>query len=348
MAPAYVGSLVLRVPAAMVPTVWNASPRAVYFASATPCIIALVAFCTWLAAQPRTNGGITWASRLGPLMLCILNPIFVVALLGGHPEEILGAVLCVAAVVTATRGRAGWAGFLIGLAVVNKSWALVAVPVVLVSLPAGRRRAALIAAATVAVVMIPATALHGGGITDGSVGTGIGTIFNPPQLLWWFGSHSWIAGHARFLIIAVAICCAAAWWPRARSASARSSDPLLLLAMVLLLRAALDPWNNLYYHVPFLLALIAYEVRSGRMASLGFIYTFVVLIVVPIGGLPHMSHDLRAAVYACVVLPTFAALAWRLYAPWELREVARSKASLVRSRFRGTGARNSQLFARES
>ena len=47
---------------------------------------------------------------------------------GGHPEDILGAVLCVLSVLLALRGYGKTAGFVLAVAVINKSWALVIVP----------------------------------------------------------------------------------------------------------------------------------------------------------------------------------------------------------------------------
>jgi hypothetical protein len=322
LGPAYVGSLVLRAPFALIPSAWGGGSRAVYFASALPCLIAMVLFCTWLGAQPRRNGKIGWGSRINPIVLCIFNPVVLIALLGGHPEEILGAVLCAGGVALAANGNVGWAGILIGVAVINKPWALVAVPVALAVMPSHRRQGLLIIAATVGAVMIPVTLVRAHGLSATGAGAQLGvhsgTIFNPPQLLWWFGSHSWIVRQARPAIVLMSVACAALWWllvARNRPLADRSRDALLLLALVLLLRAALDPWNNLYYHVPFLFALMAYEVRSGRMPLLTVTYTFVLLVVVPIGGLPHMSHDLRAAVYAAIVLPTIACIAAKLYLP---------------------------------
>ena len=65
--PTYVGSLVLRAPFAMIPMIWGGGTRAVFFASALPCMFALAVFCIWLAAQPRRRGRVRPASRLSPL-----------------------------------------------------------------------------------------------------------------------------------------------------------------------------------------------------------------------------------------------------------------------------------------
>jgi hypothetical protein len=148
-------------------------------------------------------------------------------------------------------------------------------------------------------------------------GSVIGALFNPPQLLWWFGRNSWIVHESRPLIVAISAALAVLW--RARLALRRPTasglhGALLLLTLVLLLRAALDPWNNLYYHVPFLFALIALEVRAGRTPGVMAVYTFALLFLVPIA-LIQMSYDLRAGVYAALVLPMIVGLAIKLYAP---------------------------------
>lgn len=317
LTPAYGGSLFLRAPFAVAPALWGGSMRMVYFASALPCTLAAVGFCVWLAAQPRRTG-VSWAARIVAIVCCIGNPIVLIVLFGGHPEELLGAVLCIAAVMLATNGRAEWAGVLVGLAVANKPWALVAVPVVVVALPARRGRALLIAAGVAGAVLLPRAAAGPHGLSAAANGADVGAIFNPPQLLWWFGHRSWIAGEARPLIVLASLLLTVLWWVARRRPSqptpARAPDALLLLALVFLMRAALDPWNNLWYHIPFLFALLAWEVRAGRTPLVMAAYTVALLIVVPVGAVP-MSLDLRAAVYAAIVLPMLAVLAAKLYLP---------------------------------
>jgi hypothetical protein len=317
LTPAYGGSLLLRAPFAMMPALWGGSLRAVYFASALPCMLAAVAFCVWLAAQPRRRGS-SWPTRIVAVVCCIGNPIVLIVLLGGHPEEVLGAVLCVAAVVLAADGRAEWAGLLAGLAVANKPWALVAVPVVVAVLPARRGRALLLSAGSAAAVLLPLAAARGHGLSAAANGASVGAIFNPPQLLWWFGQRSWIVREARPGIVLASLLLTLLWRGArrraARPTASREPDALLLLALVLLLRAALDPWNNLWYHLPFLFALLAFEIRSGRPPRLMVACTVALLIVVPVGGVP-MSTDLRAAVYAAMVLPMIVGLVVKLYLP---------------------------------
>lgn len=330
LGPAYAGSLVLRAPFALTPSIFGShSARLTYFTSAVPCAMALAAFTTWLTVRLRERVGRSLSGRLGPFVACALNPVLLVAVLGGHPEEVLGAVLCVLAVVVAARGRAGWAAILIGLAIVNKAWAGLAVPVVLLALPPTRRGLVfLLAAALAAGAGVIVIAALSGSIRGSAVGAQIGTTFTVAQLLWWFGGHSWIANHARYVMLVVVVTSAFAWWLRRRSARPLP-EALLLLSLVMLVRAALDPWNNLYYHVPFLLALAAHEVYVRKVPLLTLGYSYLLLMIVPVGGALDMPNDVHAAVYAGVAVPTMVWMASKLYGG---RAVSRSQAHAEPSR----------------
>ncbi len=359
LAPAYVGSLVLRAPFALLASAFGGGWRAVFFASALPCVAAAAVFCAWLAAQPRRAGAAGSGPRLAVLLVWFLNPIVIVALVGGHPEEVLGAVLCAAGVVLAARGDERWSGVLIGLAVANKTWAAMAVPVALIALPADRRwRGLLLMTGTAGAILIPITAVRmfaagGGGGAGAQLGAQVGGLSFPRELLWWFGPHSWIVRESRWAMLAVTLCCSLLWFAR-RTRSERApdavagaaapgavaeaaapdavADAMLMLALVLLLRCALDPWNNLYYSVPFLLALLTYETRLGRLPCLTLIYT-VLLIPVVVPHLLPVSANQNAAAYAAVVVPMIVWLSSRLFvtsAEWR-RLAATSRATWSRA-----------------
>ena len=256
------------------------------------------------------------------LLIWFLNPIVIVALVGGHPEELLGAVLCAAGVVLATRGRVGAAGILIGLAVINKEWAALAVPVALVALPAARRwRGLLVIAATAAVVLIPLTLVRtssGGGGASAQLGALVGTMSFPRELLWWFGAHSWAVRESRWVMLLLTTGCSALWWARRRRGEPVAdpvADAMLALALVLLLRCALDPWDNLYYHAPFLLALLTYEARMGRTPWLTLAYSLALIPAVVPHALPSLSPNEHAAVYTAIVAPMIVWLSSKLFAP---------------------------------
>jgi len=134
LAPAYGGSLVERAPFALVPELWGGGHLAVYRMVAVPCLLAGAAFGVWLCAHMRAAGApALW--RALAVGVCVVNPMTLQALEMGHPEELLGACMCVAAVLLALRGRALLAGILLGLAIANKEWALLAAGPVLLALP---------------------------------------------------------------------------------------------------------------------------------------------------------------------------------------------------------------------
>ncbi|MGH2909262.1 MAG: glycosyltransferase 87 family protein [Solirubrobacteraceae bacterium] len=172
-----------------------------YWAGALPCLAAEAALALWLSAQLGRRGcGL--GTRVAAVAVCVANPLAVSALQDGHPEELLGAVLCVAAVLCAQRDRPVWSGVLIGLAIANKDWGILAVGPALLALRQGHGRAILAMVATA------------------------GPLFAP--------------------------------FVRGRPGR-RRRDAMLLLALLLLLRCVLGSWDAVYYPLPFLTALLAWE-----------------------------------------------------------------------------------------
>jgi hypothetical protein len=88
---------------------------------------------------------------------------------------------------------------------------------------------------------------------------------------------SWLNPIPHALIVIVAVALGVALWVRLPRPSL--DQALGLLALVLLLRCTLDPWNNLYYHVPFLLALFARDAvaapRRPLAAALGLAFVWL-------------------------------------------------------------------------
>lgn len=318
-APAYFGSLILRAPFALAAGLLGGGQRAVYFATALPCLIAPAVLAGWLAGSPQVLGGGVGRRGIRPLDLSLLTPPVAIAVIGGHPEDVLGGVLCIAAVLLSVNGSGTAAGLLIGLAMINKSWALIVLPLVLAMMPPQQRLRGGVAAVLVAgVVMVPVLALRSGAAGAGaSLGDQSGSIFLVPQLLWWFGRTSWIAQQAHVLLVVVCwICTGIWWWMRSRD----TRDPvtpkvaLIVLALLFFLRCALDPWDNLYYYAPFMLAVMTYETTG--FPRLSWLYAILLPIVVPPHGLLHgLGANLQAAAYAAFALPTIAWLAWRSMSP---------------------------------
>ena len=194
--PAYGGSLIERAPFALAPGLWGGGQLAVYRMVALPCLLASALLGLWLVARMRRQGSATLA-RAVVLALCVANPVTLLALELGHPEELLGAVLCLAALLLAasprpTRRRAIGAGVVLGLAIANKDWALLAAGPVLLALPARQRPACVLGAgATALAVLAPALIVSGHwfGAGTAAIASSASPIFQPWQLFWFFGHH---------------------------------------------------------------------------------------------------------------------------------------------------------------
>ncbi|HUN78162.1 MAG TPA: glycosyltransferase 87 family protein [Solirubrobacteraceae bacterium] len=238
LAPAYGGSLVLRAPFVALVDLWGGGELAVYRMAALPCLLAAAAFAVWLLAQMRRAGRPRLARGVA-LALCVANPLTLNALEVGHPEELLGGVLCVAAVLAADRERPLWAGVLLGAAIANKDWALVAVGPVLLALPARRALCLSTAAGVAGAVLAPPALVHAGGFVTASAATAVpsSAIFQPWQVWWFLGHHGpvvhgmfgrvladyrtgpgWVGDVSHPLIVVVGLpLSAVAWWRRERS-----------------------------------------------------------------------------------------------------------------------------------
>ena len=284
---------------------------------------------------------LTKAVTLG---LCVANPVSLYALELGHPEELLGGCLCVAAVLVALRGRPVLAGILLGLAIANKEWALLAAGPVLLALPRGRTRAICLAStlAVAGAVLAPLTLASSGGFvaSAGAAAAPPADIFQPWQIWWFLGHHgplvhglfgapkpgyrtapAWAGEVSHPLIILIGALVAAALWLRNRRLDAQQA--MLALALVLLLRSVLDTWDAVYYPLPFLLALLVWELGEGKRKITSasrhrpplLALTSTVLVWASFEWLPaHLSPDAQAALFLAWTLPLIGWLALRLLA----------------------------------
>jgi len=347
LAPAYGGSLLERAPFALLPGVWGGGALAVYRMVALPCLAAAAILAVWLCAQMR-SAGLPALSRALAVAVCVANPLTLRALEVGHPEELLGGSLCVAAVLLAARGRALWAGALLGLAIANKEWALLAVGPVLLALPSGPGRRAHLAALALAgavagAVLAPLALVPSGGFAAGTraLASAPSAIFQPWQIFWFAGHHgalvhglfgapkpgyrtgpAWALRISHPLILLAGALLAAALWLRYRrrapgAAILSEGNALLALALVLLLRCLLDSWDAVYYPLPFIFALLAWEVRLPRprgLPVLALASTVLAWVSFQWLGTHGASPDLQAAFFLAWTLALSAGLASVLFA----------------------------------
>ena len=334
--PAYGGSLEIRAPFALVPGLWGGGELAVYRLVALPCLLAAALLGVWLVARMRADGRSRLARGVA-LGLCVANPLTLRALEIGHPEELLGAVLCLAAVLLAAHDRPLWAGAVLGLAIANKQWALLAAGPVLLALPTtGRRphphwRAAVAAAVVAAVLYAPIAAVHPAGQAVSRVAVAqTGFIFEPEQVFWFFGGPSqvirengvlkrvhrtppaWLAGVTHPLIVALALPLTLLAWRRRRP-DRLLADSLLLLALLFLLRCALDPWDNVYYPLPFVLALLGWEALTRREPPVFSLFASTAVWTIFVWMQFHAPADVTAGVSIALFLAATGALAGALY-----------------------------------
>jgi hypothetical protein len=111
-----------------------------------------------------------------------------------------------------------------------------------------------------------------------------------------------------------ALALAAALWTRSRRAALSEQHALLALALALLLRCLLDTWDESYYLLPFVLAVLAWELSldTPRPPVLALVSSSLVWI--SFQWLPeHVSADIQAAVFLAWSLPLAAWLTLRLF-----------------------------------
>ncbi len=150
-------------------------------------------------------------------------------------------------------------------------------------------------------------------------------VFFRPQQIWWtlhldYLRHlggtfyerapiALVARYSRPLTVLSAVLLGVAYWLRRRQL--QPSDALLVLALVMLLRGMLDPWNEIYYQLPFLVSLGAWEVCSGRRAPL---FTLAASVLVWLSFEPvdlTYSGDITSLFYLLWALPAAVLMGWR-------------------------------------
>lgn len=255
-----------------------------YHWASLPCLFAAGLLGLYLAGLARRRGAPV-LSRALIAGICLVNPLTFEALRLGHPEEILTGALAVAAVASASEGKDRRAAILLGLAIASKQWAVIAILPVLMALPARRMRAGLVAAAVALILTLPGVLAAPDAfveVHDNAASTG--RIVGPWSA--WYPIATVVTEHytvgstqltavvheapplvgslSHPLIVLLAIGLPLALALHRQSFRLSGSDAMALLALLALLRCALDPVDNLYYHLPLLLALFGWDALAPR------------------------------------------------------------------------------------
>ena len=312
-------TLVLRAPVVAVTRLFEGGLLVQYRLGALACLLAAAALAVFLVSHVPARRW-RWPLQAFLLVLILAGPLTVKTLWWGHPEELLGALLCAAAVVVASRGRPVFAGLLLGLAIATKQWALLAVIPVLIVSERDRVRLLAVAAGVGALFLLPMLIgdpsrflfqnLHAGLALSKTAAAEV----TPTNI--WFAYSRQVAtvlgrgadygiptrlselSHPAALGIGVAL--SLLFWRRHRQATA--ADALMLLALVFLLRCLLDPLTLSYHHVPFFVAIAASEGLRRR--------GFPVVTVLSAAALWVISHPVAATGDAWLLNECY--LAWAL------------------------------------
>ena len=257
-------SVVLRAPFVAVAHAFGAGDLVSYRVGAVPCVAAAALLGAALvkyfpsSARPRALG-------LLVVLLAVATPQAADAIELGHPEELLGAAMCVGAVVAGMRGRLVWAALLLGLAIATKQWALLAVgPTILAVGRPHWWRVTVAAGGIVAVLMLPALLANHERL-EAATREAASAPAKVNYQSWWYlldrDLPAWLPQLTKPAIVLSAIPLTLLAYRRGNGA--RRALPLL--ALLFLLRCVLDTQTNAYYHVPLLLALLAWDMQMRRL-----------------------------------------------------------------------------------
>ncbi|MFL5840497.1 MAG: glycosyltransferase 87 family protein [Thermoleophilaceae bacterium] len=286
-----------------------------------PCVVAGGLLGVALARIARRRGYPPAVHYLA-LVLCTVNPATVKAITYGHPEEILTAALVVGAAIAGVYARPVLAATLLVLGLGTKQWAVLAVIPVVVTMPWKQIRKPLLVLAGLGLLAVAPIV-----IAEPSTFTSVQRqlldvrgAHTFPTSIWWLFERAvpgeantvdhqtpgWVGAVAHPLILVAGVIVPLLLARRVREDPVRRA--LALLALVMLLRAALDPVNNSYYHLPFLVALVAADALTGSMLA-SLLATAGLIGLIQLAGQPR----LQAVFYLVWALPFSAYLAGRAW-----------------------------------
>ena len=273
-------SILLRAPFVAVAHSAGADALLSYQVGVVPCLAAAiplgVALARWSPGARRTRG-----LSILIVLIAVATPASGDAIRTGHPEEVLGAAVSVGAVVLAARGRTVGATVALGLALATKQWAVLALPPVLLAThPGSRWRVGAGASAIALGLTLPQVIANSEGFTNVSRQAAT----SPPGTRvwsWWYLAGDelpgWLAQATHPAIVLSALPLAVLVYRRGGEAL---QCALSLLVVLFLIRCIFDPVNNYYYHVPLVLALLAWETSMhNRLLPYVTLYTVASLIV---------------------------------------------------------------------
>jgi len=327
-------TLLLRAPVVAVVRLAGGGELSQYRLGALVCLLLAAALSALLLAgmPPRRW---QWLLRALLLVLILAGPLTLKALWWGHPEELVGGLLCACAVLLASRGKPLLAGLLLGLAIATKQWALLAILPVLVVCERDRLRLLAVAAGVAALLIVPmligdpglflSQNLHAGLALSGAKTAGV-----TPTNIWFayakevatvigsgggtgYGIPAALSAITHPLALAIGLALPLLFWRRFPRPTA--ADALMLLALVFLMRCLLDPLTVSYHHVPFFVAIAASEGLRRRGLPVVTVLSAAALWAIAHWVAPTQDAVLLNATYLAWALPVVGYLAFRCFLP---------------------------------
>lgn len=256
----------------------GAGSLASYRAGAIPCLIAAgLLGVVLLRAFPAPSR--RWPAAILVLLLAVASPAATNAVSLGHPEEVLCAALSVLAVVAAMRNRWVAAAALLGLALATKQWAIIALPPTALAVGRPSRwRVVGVSVGLATLLTLPQMLADPGGFASVSQHAATATNDTFVQSWWYLLGHTlpgWLARSTHPAIVLAAVPLTVIAYRR----GLRAEDALPLLALLFLVRCVFDPVDNYYYHLPLLMALLAWDVKMQHRLPFTTLAASVCLIV---------------------------------------------------------------------
>jgi hypothetical protein len=309
-------SLWLRAPFVGLVTLARGDLIAQYRVGTLICLLAVM-FLLLPAAALMLRRGQHPLIVLTVLAAILVGPTTFKAVFWGHPEELLGAALAVAAVLAAIHGRAVAAGVLLGLAVGTKQWGLFAVLPVLMVARGQRRQVVVASGVVITAFVLPMLAVNPGRFVHQNLQTAAAQIGVGPTNVWWPfhrlgidpSTHEQInllpnlmSELSHPLALAVVLGLSGLYW--LRSADRHPYDVLQLLAAVFLLRCLLDPLAIGYHHAPFVLTVAIFEGLRRRGVPMVTLTSTAAILILGQYLAPLNKPDLMNAAYLMWGVPT--------------------------------------------
>jgi Glycosyltransferase family 87 len=328
-------TLLLRAPVVAVARLAGGGELSQYRLGALICLLLAAALSgLLLAGMPPRRW--QWLLRALLLVLILAGPLTLKTLWWGHPEEVVGGLLCACAVLFASRGKPLLAGVLLGLAIATKQWALLAILPVLVVCERDRRmRLLAVAAGAAALLIVPMligdpSLFLSQNLSAGLALSGAKTAGVTPTNIWFaygrelgmmvgagsgagYGIPASLSAITHPLALAVGLALPLLFWRRFPRPTA--ADALMLLALVFLMRCLLDPLTVSYHHAPFFVAIAASEGLRRRGLPVVTVVSAAALWAIAHWVAPAQDAALLNETYLAWALPVAGYLAFRCFLP---------------------------------